>query len=205
MTLVHEHTIETLVIGAARWRIRLIRLAFADGQLGGIHAGDGDVAVRHACFDEAVFGRLFLVVDGFFRIQIGAELLKGGVGFGGFFQGGFEEFVHFFLRGDFPTGIAFLIGEGAAHMQPGPIVRAKKLHAELAYELLHVKDVIRNVARMTYLGWPPSVQSEFRPHDVAEFASFSDGTILAEPFLRWYFLHAEALDMIRRGTGLATQ
>ena len=47
--------------------------------------------------------------------------------------------------------------------------------------------------------------SELRPNNFAKFGSFADRTILAEPIFRGKFFHPQTLDVIRRGTGLATQ
>ena len=133
----------------------MIGLAFAEGQLGGIHAGDGDVAIRRVSFDEAILGWLFLVVDGFFLVQIGLDLLEGGVSFGHFIQSSVEVLVVFFAGGTFAAGTTLLIGVSPAHMQPVVVVAAQETNGELAHLMVPLFDVVRNVTRVTNLGWPP--------------------------------------------------
>ena len=51
----------------------------------------------------------------------------------------------------------------------------------------------------------PSVASEFRPHDFAEFGSFADRTIVAVPISLRLFVHFQALDVIRSRTSFAAK
>ena len=64
-------------------------------------------------------------MDSFFLVQIGADLLDGGISFRRFVQSSVEVLVIFVAGGAFAAGTTLLIGISPAHMQPVVVMAAQ--------------------------------------------------------------------------------